>query len=71
MPCCWRESHQIAATAFPLIQISNSQTVIASEAKQSIKPHEEEWIASSLALLAMTSRYNSTFSRRGQRPSHA
>jgi hypothetical protein len=29
------------------------ETVIASEAKQSIK-QQEEWIASSLALLAMT-----------------
>src|SRR6266480_2138400 len=28
--------------------------VIASEAKQSISPHEDRWIASSLSLLAMT-----------------
>ena len=28
--------------------------VIASEAKQSIYPHAEAWIASSLTLLAMT-----------------
>jgi len=30
--------------------------VIASEAKQSIAPQGEEWIASSLSLLAMTRR---------------
>ena len=29
-------------------------TVIASEAKQSIKPQRKGWIASSLTLLAMT-----------------
>ncbi|WP_275190485.1 hypothetical protein [Bradyrhizobium sp. CSA112] len=32
--------------------------VIASEAKQSIALQVEEWIASSLALLAMTVTYN-------------
>jgi len=31
-----------------------SVLVIASEAKQSMLPQSEEWIASSLALLAMT-----------------
>jgi len=31
-----------------------SLLVIASEAKQSIAPQVEQWIASSLALLAMT-----------------
>jgi hypothetical protein len=31
-----------------------SHAVIASGAKQSIAPQAEEWIASSLALLAMT-----------------
>jgi hypothetical protein len=34
--------------------IRTSNPVIASEAKQSISPQAEEWIASSLALLAMT-----------------
>ncbi len=32
------------------------ETDIASEAKQSIAPRKEEWIASSLALLAMTTQ---------------
>ncbi|MEH2540082.1 MULTISPECIES: hypothetical protein [unclassified Bradyrhizobium] len=32
--------------------------VIASEAKQSMVPQVEEWIASSLALLSMTVTYN-------------
>jgi hypothetical protein len=34
---------------------AGSINVIASEAKQSISPRKKEWIASSLALLAMTS----------------
>ena len=52
-----------------LIQFSSSQdvmgfdTVIASEAKQSITA-KEEWIASSLALLAMTWKYDFAISRR-------
>jgi len=37
-------------------------TVIASEAKQSMG--QQEWIASSLSLLAMTSRHNLAFSPR-------
>jgi hypothetical protein len=32
------------------------QPVIASEAKQSISPRKESWIASSASLLAMTAR---------------
>jgi hypothetical protein len=36
------------------LEENSLETVIASEAKQSIPHKKEEWIASSLALLAMT-----------------
>jgi hypothetical protein len=39
---------------FVLFCSVNLSSVIASEAKQSRKPRSKDWIASSLALLAMT-----------------
>ncbi|GIQ75613.1 hypothetical protein BraRD5C2_40550 [Bradyrhizobium sp. RD5-C2] len=41
-------------------RIGGNVTVIASEAKQSMPPHVEAWIASSLPLLAMTAGATST-----------
>jgi hypothetical protein len=41
-------------TAFGERSASDYTAVIASDAKQSTPPQHEEWIASSLALLAMT-----------------
>jgi hypothetical protein len=47
-----------ATTSFLLLEDdytkTTKQNVIASEAKQSIVPQVEKWIASSLSLLAMT-----------------
>jgi hypothetical protein len=48
-------SGQITARAMTArFKFQTAKAVIASEAKQSIAPLAEEWIASSLSLLAMT-----------------
>jgi len=51
---CGHFCHRIARRANPQLQGVALATVIASEAKQSTSPPTEGWIASSLALLAMT-----------------
>jgi hypothetical protein len=47
-----------------MLRVRNSNSVIASEAKQSIVLHKASLIASSLSLLAMTNAHTSAFSRR-------